>query len=725
MLRGPPPLDFENALVFQISKCFRKRIFRLWEKTIEQDNPATGRSFNSVKQSIEVALSFASDSDIGKDDSVARYLSYVETGAFKVPFPSLSGGVFNSRGELVLFGCAQIISTTSEQKEALIRNRCPFVEKLPSKVLSISSSNGLSGKQEDSRHPTPPELTSHKSYAHLMCVKFIKKSVSEVDAPPHPMQSHRKRASSASFEAQVPDTIEEEQKGGKDDEDDDDSLDEDEAGLDAEKAEKSSDEDEDSESSSSSDSTDGPFSMESDNEQQETKRLDTRDRRASTETSSNKVDAWMAGQSDMRESPTIDVVLPPSSTTNTVFFAKEPQSSYFVGEDVVSISDTLPADPTEDGSETPAKTMLTVLSPVSGTNVSLYSLGPLMPSIDQATDNQQRAAACRRNAEIAGKRSPTNAILVQIWSLLAVALDVLGLADNGGLINWANSSLGCTLFNKIVGHLETLRDLQVWAVTICIAGGSRQVFRLLQADVCNTVLAQTPGTHYEEATVLAALDQKLYSYAQCLLRKGDDVGATEIFKRMQLLDLSCHSRFDLCQKEENRLCVRVVEDFVRRSHESLEDAVGDDLWECGHDLQCALCLLNVSGLYVCCEFCGHGGHADHLSEWFRKYDECPTGCTCRCRSTLHYEDVDFEDDVADSYQFSNSSHDMLQMSNHGHFSADLGGAGKKHPMHDKMSPPLYFQEISLEHNYLSMYNYNKDIHHATDREGERGFGNDF
>lgn len=28
--------------------------------------------------------------------------------------------------------------------------------------------------------------------------------------------------------------------------------------------------------------------------------------------------------------------------------------------------------------------------------------------------------------------------------------------------------------------------------------------------------------------------------------------------------------------------------------------------------------------------CGHGGHAEHVKEWFETNRDCPTGCGCRC-----------------------------------------------------------------------------------------------
>ncbi|KAJ1966415.1 SEA (Seh1-associated) complex subunit [Dispira parvispora] len=46
--------------------------------------------------------------------------------------------------------------------------------------------------------------------------------------------------------------------------------------------------------------------------------------------------------------------------------------------------------------------------------------------------------------------------------------------------------------------------------------------------------------------------------------------------------------------------------------------------------QCALCHLPAKGQVIWCRGCGHGGHAKHLIEWYRKHSTCPTGCGHEC-----------------------------------------------------------------------------------------------
>ncbi|KAJ1649795.1 WD repeat-containing protein 24 [Dispira simplex] len=45
---------------------------------------------------------------------------------------------------------------------------------------------------------------------------------------------------------------------------------------------------------------------------------------------------------------------------------------------------------------------------------------------------------------------------------------------------------------------------------------------------------------------------------------------------------------------------------------------------------CALCHLPAKGQVIWCRGCGHGGHAKHLIEWYRKHSRCPTGCGHEC-----------------------------------------------------------------------------------------------
>eukprot|EP00760_Papus_ankaliazontas_P008183 PhM_4_TR13685/c0_g1_i1/m.75351 len=51
---------------------------------------------------------------------------------------------------------------------------------------------------------------------------------------------------------------------------------------------------------------------------------------------------------------------------------------------------------------------------------------------------------------------------------------------------------------------------------------------------------------------------------------------------------------------------------------------------CSADTVCAICQMRVKGLIHICRLCGHGGHREHLLEWFQTESECPAACGCLC-----------------------------------------------------------------------------------------------
>ncbi|KAI8582866.1 hypothetical protein K450DRAFT_225216 [Umbelopsis ramanniana AG] len=57
-------------------------------------------------------------------------------------------------------------------------------------------------------------------------------------------------------------------------------------------------------------------------------------------------------------------------------------------------------------------------------------------------------------------------------------------------------------------------------------------------------------------------------------------------------------------------------------------------WACDkcHKLlnPCSLCHQTVRGLYVWCQGCNHGGHLEHMRDWFSNNSQCPTGCGHTC-----------------------------------------------------------------------------------------------
>ncbi|VVC45443.1 WD40/YVTN repeat-like-containing domain,WD40-repeat-containing domain,WD40 repeat,WD40 repeat [Cinara cedri] len=46
--------------------------------------------------------------------------------------------------------------------------------------------------------------------------------------------------------------------------------------------------------------------------------------------------------------------------------------------------------------------------------------------------------------------------------------------------------------------------------------------------------------------------------------------------------------------------------------------------------RCALCQRIVKGMFAWCRGCAHGGHINHMKQWFMENKYCPTGCGHKC-----------------------------------------------------------------------------------------------
>ena len=52
------------------------------------------------------------------------------------------------------------------------------------------------------------------------------------------------------------------------------------------------------------------------------------------------------------------------------------------------------------------------------------------------------------------------------------------------------------------------------------------------------------------------------------------------------------------------------------------------------DVRCVYCRLPVKGQVSACLTCGHGGHLNHMMEWFENNHSCATSCVCNCLNEI-------------------------------------------------------------------------------------------
>ena len=67
-------------------------------------------------------------------------------------------------------------------------------------------------------------------------------------------------------------------------------------------------------------------------------------------------------------------------------------------------------------------------------------------------------------------------------------------------------------------------------------------------------------------------------------------------------------------------------------------------------VRCGVCQEGIRGAAIYCPVCLHGGHIDHMRQWFGQLEQgyCPTGCGCECSSHLKPTDQDIEASDSDS-----------------------------------------------------------------------------
>lgn len=82
---------------------------------------------------------------------------------------------------------------------------------------------------------------------------------------------------------------------------------------------------------------------------------------------------------------------------------------------------------------------------------------------------------------------------------------------------------------------------------------------------------------------------------------------------------------------------------------------------CSHcsafSIRCGICQEGIRGSAIYCPECLHGGHVNHISQWFGQMSEshCPTGCGCECsihmkpsEQPVELNDNDSDDSISDN-----------------------------------------------------------------------------
>jgi WD repeat-containing protein 59 len=98
-----------------------------------------------------------------------------------------------------------------------------------------------------------------------------------------------------------------------------------------------------------------------------------------------------------------------------------------------------------------------------------------------------------------------------------------------------------------------------------------------------------------------------------------EIGKKDLFSKFRRAYSTILDKWDLTEKKNEILKYSPIK--------KLEEM---DLCLNIKNAKCSICRLMVKGLCIQCFICGHGGHIVHLKDWFRKSQQCASGCGCLC-----------------------------------------------------------------------------------------------
>jgi len=136
------------------------------------------------------------------------------------------------------------------------------------------------------------------------------------------------------------------------------------------------------------------------------------------------------------------------------------------------------------------------------------------------------------------------------------------------------------------------------------------------------------------------------SYSELLVSWGLPTKAAEVCKIIaKAEELKENYRYGSVHRHRKGQCIRDILAFSEQSlgyqcavpgfeaRQEHETVITQELPQCRQcrrvSLRCSICELSVRGLLCICIVCGHGGHYEHMKQWFEDNDDCATGCGCK------------------------------------------------------------------------------------------------
>lgn len=232
-----------------------------------------------------------------------------------------------------------------------------------------------------------------------------------------------------------------------------------------------------------------------------------------------------------------------------------------------------------------------------------------------------------------------------VWNLLAQTVDrQLDEAGSQSFNGWGGNgggALGVQLVGNLLKYFEARGDCQMLATMTCVLSGGRRSALRQQSQIIGN----------EDRPYLLPLDQDekydmyIRRYADLLYSWGLLSLRAELNKHLIRVPGTSMNNDPAIPPIISGKQMGTIEENYDLGARVPGIAVVFQCPKCGDDTEfntnicrncrdfafrCSICDNAVQGLFTVCDYCRHGGHVDHMTAWFAKHMECPTGCGCAC-----------------------------------------------------------------------------------------------
>lgn len=199
--------------------------------------------------------------------------------------------------------------------------------------------------------------------------------------------------------------------------------------------------------------------------------------------------------------------------------------------------------------------------------------------------------ACHANRLLSASHGRQD--LVQVWNIILYLI----WCEEQGRTHYV-TFMGKQIIQTAIEHYILIKDIQTLAVITCF-------LTLYDREHMST------SNNTRTLEILEERQQKLFDHYKSIY--------AEILSRWELLNSKC----------QVLKCISEVEGS--RTHDI---SIQIPITTYPTKLLCSVCHIRTQGLATFCPKCRHGGHMQHIQNWFVSNQECPEGCSCLCLTAL-------------------------------------------------------------------------------------------